>query len=730
MFYVIIKKYLTLCFMLCISLVCKAQMFTNIRATETMTVRAIAQSADGCVWFSAGKSLYCFDGVGIRTIESEVLNKAGAIGCVAVEANGNVLVGCERGLAVYDGKECEAVDGFDGVNVRSIVVAKDDEWIGTSKGLYRNGELVEGNLDVISMIMNGQTLIVSCMNEMKEYDIASGRFTDVPMPPFGFVTCFYGDKDGKVMAGTVNGVFSYNSKKKKELKPLINAFPVVKCMMKDERGKLMAGCDGGLFEVGNEGVKHIVHDARNSRSLAGNVVWCMTKDKLGNLWIGTDNGLSVMTSSQDFCIYPLSAITESGKGNQVYCILHDSKDRLWMGGSNGIVKVDDFGKEKQSFAWFEMGNEVHPIPHNRIRHFYEDPVWGIWACTDGGLLHYDEEAEHWTMHPIVGDEHNWVYHVERESEALIVTTFNAVYRVKYDDEVKSINVLQRINAKPCTDNHYSSIHIGDTEWAISNNGVRISNGDESREIELPEKFVSIYYNADNELIYLGGSDVFATINPKSFAQQNETSIWFDADARFIGEDEESWLTKGLILGIICACCALAMMLVLYYMQQKRMKIERARRKAMLKSAREKMAKLENDKSSLQQQLHLQQLSAMSQNGGDVKETEEAVNLDDQFVMKVTRIVEENIDNPDLSVALLSEKLGMSSKQLYRRIKQCTGLTTVEYIRKLRLQKASLLLKNPEFTINEVMYMVGFSNPSYFSRSFASEYGMPPSEFRS
>ena len=83
-----------------------------------------------------------------------------------------------------------------------------------------------------------------------------------------------------------------------------------------------------------------------------------------------------------------------------------------------------------------------------------------------------------------------------------------------------------------------------------------------------------------------------------------------------------------------------------------------------------------------------------------------------------------------NLAMLSEVMGVSKKQLYRKIKQCSDQMAVEYIRKLRLQKAASLLRNPRFTINEVMYMVGFSNPSYFSRSFTSEFGMTPTEYRS
>lgn len=95
-----------------------------------MTVRAISQSKDGCVWFAAGKSLYSFDGMKIRTVGSDVLDRAGAIGCIAELENERILIGCERGLVVYEreGNRCEAVEGLEGLNVRSIILNGDDEW--------------------------------------------------------------------------------------------------------------------------------------------------------------------------------------------------------------------------------------------------------------------------------------------------------------------------------------------------------------------------------------------------------------------------------------------------------------------------------------------------------------------------------------------------------------------------------------------------------------------------
>lgn len=727
-----IKTLLTSC-CLCLCIASQAQMFTNIRATQTMTVKAMVQTDNGNVWFGAGKTLYCFDGERIYAIDSEELNISGAISCMTTDREDNIVIGCERGLVTYNYHNETFTMEMSDNNVTALAYDGENEWIGTNRGLYHNGKEVIRDINVIAMIRKKDKMLVSTMEKCVAYNINSGKQQQVTLPHFDFITCFAETDKGNVAAGSVKSVLKYSGKANSMT---INHtdMPVVKCMMTDNRGILMVGCDGGLYEIGTKEANHIMHDARNSRSLAGNAVWCMMKDKKGNLWLGTDNGLSIMSSTQDFCIYPLSMITESGKGNQVYCMLRDSHDRVWMGGSNGIVKVVKFREDNQSFAWYEMGSPLNAIPHNRIRQFYEDPIWGIWACTDGGLLHYDENEERWNLHPIIEDEHNWVYSISRESEALIVTTYNAVFRMKYDAENDCLTEVTKLKAKPCLDSQYKSINIGDTEWAITANGLRISDEGDGTvdEIELPEKFVSIYYNADNDLIYLGGSDIFAIIRPKSFGRQESTSIWFDADARFAGEEEDSGIKRGLTIGIIVAVAACLIILLLYLLQQRKIKIERMRRKAMLKSARDKMARLANDRDNLQHQLHIQQISAHVQQSNDTAEESplsENMNQDDAFLMQVTRIIEEEIDNPELSVTMLSSKFNISSKQLYRKVKQCSGMTAVEYIRKLRLQKAAILLKNPEFTINEVMYMVGFSNPSYFSRSFASEYGMPPSEYR-
>ncbi|WPV69034.1 two-component regulator propeller domain-containing protein [Chitinophaga sp. LS1] len=112
---------------------------------------------------------------------------------------------------------------------------------------------------------------------------------------------------------------------------------------------------------------------------------------------------------------------------------------------------------------------------------------------------------------------------------------------------------------------------------------------------------------------------------------------------------------------------------------------------------------------------------------DPKENK-TLSKDEQFLSDITQIIEEKMDDPQFNVQVLSELSFTSSKQLYRKIKQLTSLTPVEYIRSIRMKKAAVLLQQNKFTVAEVMYMVGFSEASYFSKCFQSEFGVTPSQY--
>lgn len=109
---------------------------------------------------------------------------------------------------------------------------------------------------------------------------------------------------------------------------------------------------------------------------------------------------------------------------------------------------------------------------------------------------------------------------------------------------------------------------------------------------------------------------------------------------------------------------------------------------------------------------------------------EAESVNEKTLAKIAKVIEDNISDPDLNVNLLCEKSGIPNKQLYRLIKKYMGTAPLDYIRRVRLQKAAVLLSQHRFTVAEICYMVGFKTPSYFAKCFQAQYGVKPSQYQS
>ncbi|WP_157941219.1 hybrid sensor histidine kinase/response regulator transcription factor [Arenibacter catalasegens] len=103
-------------------------------------------------------------------------------------------------------------------------------------------------------------------------------------------------------------------------------------------------------------------------------------------------------------------------------------------------------------------------------------------------------------------------------------------------------------------------------------------------------------------------------------------------------------------------------------------------------------------------------------------------VDERFIEKIIGHIESNISESEFSVQSLIENMNMSQDQLYRKLKALTGLSINHFIRLVRLKKAARLLANSDYTVSEVLFKVGFNNPSYFTRCFKAEFGVLPREY--
>jgi signal transduction histidine kinase/ligand-binding sensor domain-containing protein/DNA-binding response OmpR family regulator len=103
-------------------------------------------------------------------------------------------------------------------------------------------------------------------------------------------------------------------------------------------------------------------------------------------------------------------------------------------------------------------------------------------------------------------------------------------------------------------------------------------------------------------------------------------------------------------------------------------------------------------------------------------------MDERLLQKAIDYVRTNIENPDLSVELMSRELGMSRTHLHRKLKALTGQSPVEFIKMIRMKQAAYLLTTGKLSVSEVGYRVGYNTPSYFSSSFNAHFGMSPTAY--
>jgi len=102
-------------------------------------------------------------------------------------------------------------------------------------------------------------------------------------------------------------------------------------------------------------------------------------------------------------------------------------------------------------------------------------------------------------------------------------------------------------------------------------------------------------------------------------------------------------------------------------------------------------------------------------------------MENDFLNKIIRIIEENLSDERFGVSELANKIGMSRSNLLRKVKKLNGQSVSQFIRKVRLENAMEMLKENDQTVSEVSYEVGFGSTSYFIKCFHDQYGYPPGE---
>ncbi len=118
-----------------------------------------------------------------------------------------------------------------------------------------------------------------------------------------------------------------------------------------------------------------------------------------------------------------------------------------------------------------------------------------------------------------------------------------------------------------------------------------------------------------------------------------------------------------------------------------------------------------------------------QEQNDNIEVAQPQSADEKLMQKVLKVINKNLNNPDLNAEMIAAEVGISRVHLYRKLKELTNQSTRDFIRNIRLKQAEILLKSEKnYSMSEIAQLVGFNNTTYFSNAFKELYGVSPSKY--
>lgn len=102
--------------------------------------------------------------------------------------------------------------------------------------------------------------------------------------------------------------------------------------------------------------------------------------------------------------------------------------------------------------------------------------------------------------------------------------------------------------------------------------------------------------------------------------------------------------------------------------------------------------------------------------------------DEKFLTRLMEVTESKMGDPSFDVSVLVDDMHMSHSIILKKVKSMTGLSLVEFIRSMRIKRAAQIFRQDKLSVSEVSFMVGFSDPKYFSKCFSKQIGKKPTQY--
>ena len=654
-------------------------------------------------------------------------------------SDGRIGIGCDDGLVYFDTRTREWTMSDD----RFVyAITGDNEgglWIGT--------------------FYNGVRYVSPVGKRFDAFSMADGLTGNV-------ISRFCEDRQGRVWIGSDDGgLMCFSPKEKKFLRYPHQDYLSkrnVHALCLDNNNNLWIGTysDGVVVMNLETGRLRQYTQTEDPNSLDNSSSYAIHLDSKGRIWVATMEGLNLYDDQKDCFrrIGKTNAITididedddgnlwlsTQGEGlwqynpnsqklknyrdelpnNQVNCCLLDDKGVLWIGTFAGLCTYD---REHDAFQRIYLD-----APSQNILGIVEDNG-ALWITTDHGIIKYvPEGVQRFTLHDGLVSEQFQPNSCLKAGDGRVYFGTTGGFNSFHPSLIKTNDVMPPVYVTSLEIlNQEKSLYELTTKQPNDQKEITIGYGD-SKMITFsfaslsycsPEKIQYAYMleGFDQDWNYVGNQNraTYTNLSAGTYTFRvkatNNDGLWSDYEAglRVIVEPPFwwSWYAKLFYLVLIAAAIS-------FYIHFRLKRAERLHQRQLQQLSEKKEEEVRETRQNFFTMIALEPVTETAQNSAD-----------NEFLTKINQIIQDNFANPDLNVDFLAEKLNISRSGLFAKIKTLADITPNEMIQIVRLKRAAQLLRNGEYLVSEVAYMVGFSNPSYFSKCFYKQFGIRPTEIK-
>ena len=528
-------------------------------------------------------------------------------------------------------------------------------------------------------------------------------------------------------------------------------FPApVECVLETSDGQILLGTDGDGLHIGEAILRHVPAD---STSIGGNHVldlvedaagriWAalsedglcvgtpdaeggyrfatffaeqypnpdfrtLLVDRSGRIWAGTDQGVIIFRPDEliadpaAYGSYPLV-----GKGpfnNEVNDLLEDREGRIWIASNGrGLFCTQPDGSGAQRFIQYTTSNG---LVNNRVQGIVEDRQGRLWVATVSGVSCLTPATGQFTNYhfsgKIQGDKNNDGAQALLPDGSILSGTNNGLLRILPTPQWERREASRQLFVK-VWDRRTRSVLENPERIVLAHRynslRVRFSNlqyNDETRYSWMLEGFDEDWHPAARigQAEYQHVPPGRYTLRVRTYGAASSQDASAAIPVRVVPPLAAS---AGAICIYVVLFCVLATGLFLMFRRLSKLKVE---------------AQLDRKVRDLKAEYLKEQ-------------------MDTGFLHKMNEIMESNVSNPDFSVDDFAAAMAMGRSSFYAKVGEVTGDSPNRFIRAFRLNKAATLLLDDQYTIEQVAFMVGIRNSSYFGKLFKEEFGRTPKEYKS